>query len=81
MPNQVRKQSPTSRDSSDTTVSVAGQHATLYREKESDGGARTLIFIRQRVQTSVLSDVYPSSAPSGTCSGCRSAWEKVMVVE
>ena len=41
----------------------------------------TLIFIRQRVQTSVLSDVYPIGAPSGTCSGCRSAWEKVMVVE
>ncbi len=41
----------------------------------------TLSFIRQRVQTSVLSDVYPIGAPSGTCSGCRSAWEKVMVVE
>ena len=53
----------------------------LCTEKESDGGARTLSFIRQRVQTSVLSDVYPIGAPSGTCSGCRSAWEKVMVVE
>ena len=40
-----------------------------------------LSFIRQRVQTSVLSDVYPIPAPSDTCSGCRSAWEKVMVVE
>ena len=38
-------------------------------------------FIRQRVQTSVLSDVYPIGAPFSTCSGCRSAWEKVMVVE
>ena len=80
MPNQIRKQSPTSQDSG-TSVSVAAQDATLYREKESDGGARTLSFIRQRVQTSVLSDRYPSPAPSGTCSGCRSAWEKVMVVE
>ena len=41
----------------------------------------TLSFIRQRVQTSVLSDVYPICASSGTCSGCLSAWEKVMVVE
>ena len=80
MPNQVRKQSPTSQDSG-TRVSVAGQDATLYREKESDGGARTLISIRQRVQTSILSDVYPIGAPFSTCSGCRSAWEKVMVVE
>jgi hypothetical protein len=80
MPNQIRKQSPTSQDSG-TRVSVAGQDATLYREKERDGGARTLSFIRQLVQTSVLSDRYPIGAPSGTCSGCRSAWEKVMVVE
>ena len=29
----------------------------------------------------VLSDIYPIRAPLGTCSGCRSAWEKVMVVE
>jgi hypothetical protein len=41
----------------------------------------TLIFIHQRVQISVLSDVYPIGAPLGTCSGCRSPWEKVMVVE
>ncbi len=41
----------------------------------------TLISIRQHVQTSVLSDVYPIGAPSGAYSGCRSAWEKVMVVE
>jgi hypothetical protein len=41
----------------------------------------TLSFVRQRVQTSVLSDRYPIGAPLGTCSGCRSAWEKVMVVE
>jgi hypothetical protein len=41
----------------------------------------TLSFIRQHVQTSDLSDRYPIGAPSGTCSGCRSAWEKVMVVE
>ena len=80
MPNQVRKQSPTSQVSG-TRVSVAGQDATEHREKERDGGARTLIFIRQRVQTLVLYDVYPIGAPSGTCSGCRSAWEKVMVVE
>ena len=53
----------------------------LGTEKESDGGARTLSFIHQRVQTSVLSDVYPIGAPSGTCSGCLSAWKKVMVVE
>jgi hypothetical protein len=80
MPNQIKKQSPTSQDSG-TSVSLAAQDATLYREKERDGGARTLSFILQRVQTSVLSDVYPIGAPSGTCSGCRSAWEKVMVVE
>jgi hypothetical protein len=41
----------------------------------------TLSFIRQRVQISVLCDIYPISAPFSTCSGCRSAWEKVMVVE
>ena len=41
----------------------------------------TLIFILQWVQTSVLSDIHPIGAPSGTCSGCRSAWKKVMVVE
>jgi hypothetical protein len=38
----------------------------------------TLSFILQRVQISVLSDVYPISAPLGTCSGCRNALEKVM---
>jgi hypothetical protein len=80
MPEQVRKQSPTSQGSG-TSVRVAGQDATLYTEKERDGGARTLSFIHQRVQTSVLSDVGPNRAPSGTCSGCCSAWEKVMVVE
>jgi hypothetical protein len=31
----------------------------------------TLSFIRQRVQTSVLSDVGPIRAPLGTCSGFR----------
>jgi hypothetical protein len=41
----------------------------------------TLSFIRQRVQISILSDRYPIPAPLGTCSGCRSAWKKVMVVE
>jgi hypothetical protein len=41
----------------------------------------TLSFIRQLVQTSVLSDRYPIAAPFSTCSGCRSAWKKVMVVE
>jgi hypothetical protein len=41
----------------------------------------TLSFMRQGVQTSVLSDVYPIGAPLGTCSGCRSAWGKVIVVE
>jgi hypothetical protein len=80
MPNQVRKQSPTSQGSG-TSVRVAAQDGTVYREGEGWWGARTLSFIRQRVQTSVLSDVYPVGAPSGTCSGCRSAWEKVMVVE
>ena len=29
----------------------------------------TLSFIRQSVQISVLCDVYPIGAPSGTCSG------------
>jgi hypothetical protein len=38
-----------------------------------------LSFIRQRVQISVLSDVGPITAPLGTCSGSRSAWEKVML--
>jgi hypothetical protein len=80
MPNQVRKQSPTSQDSG-TRVSAERLRMELCTKKESDGGARTLSYIRQRVQTSVLSDVYPIGAPSGTCSGFRSAWEKVMVVE
>jgi len=31
----------------------------------------TLSFIRQRVQISVLCDVYPIGAPSGACSGFR----------
>ena len=50
MPNQVRKQSPTSRDSRHYSERRAGQDGTLYREKERDGGAHTLIFIRQRVR-------------------------------
>jgi hypothetical protein len=70
MPNQIRKQSPTYQDSV-TSVGVERLRMQPYTEKESDGGARTLSFIRQRVQTSVLSDVYPSPAPSGTCSGFR----------
>ena len=80
MPNQIKKQSPTSQVSG-TRVSAERLRMELCTEKESDGGARTLSFIPQRVQTSVLSDVYPIGAPSGTCSGCLSAWEKVMVVE
>ena len=80
MPNQIKKQSPTSQVSG-TRVSAERLRMELCTEKESDGGARTLSFIHQRVQTSVLSDVYPSPALLGTCSGCRSAWEKVMVVE
>jgi hypothetical protein len=36
-------------------------------------------FIRQRVQTSVLSDRYPIPAPFSTCSGCRSAWKRVIL--
>ena len=80
MPNQIKKQSPTSQDSG-TRVSAERLRMELCTEKESDGGARTLSFIRQRVQTSALSDVYPIPTPSGTCSSCRSAWEKVMVVE
>jgi hypothetical protein len=80
MPSQIRKQSPTSQDSG-TRVSAERVRMELCIEKESDGGARTLSFIRQRVCRRVLSDVYPIGAPSGTCSGCRSAWEKVMVVE
>ena len=80
MPNQVRKQSPTSQDSG-TSVSLAAQDATVYREKERDGGARALSFIRQRVQKGTLRRLSESRSISGTCSGCRSAWEKVMVVE
>jgi hypothetical protein len=43
MPEQVRKQSPTSQDSG-TRVSLAGQDATVYREKERDGGAYSELY-------------------------------------
>jgi hypothetical protein len=79
MPNQIKKQSPTSQDSG-TRVSAERVRMQLFTEKERDDGAYSDP-IRQRVQRSVLSDVYPIPTPSGTCSGFRSAWEKVMVVE
>jgi hypothetical protein len=53
----------------------------LYTEKKRDGGAYSELYPPACVQTSALSDRYPISAPFSTCSGCRSAWEKVMMVE
>jgi hypothetical protein len=42
MPNQIKKQSPTSQDSG-TSVSAERVRMQLCTEKERDGGARTLI--------------------------------------
>jgi len=59
MPNQIKKQSPTSQDSG-TRVSAERVRMELCTEKESDGGARTLSFIRQRVQKGTLRSVSDS---------------------